>query len=131
MHTGGALLGAPTQRSATVLYTRESKHQSKHQSKHATWGQRNCETRFLRSHGGNGDVPRDCRKMESSLPQSRAEDGELLAAKPCVSRAPPTRAVAPGLVPRLPALEEEQAHRRGRQTGTRRREMLRAEKKRR
>ena len=51
--------------------------------------------------------------------------------KVCVSRAPPTRAVAPGLVPRLPALEEAQEHSRGRRTGTRRREMLRAETKRR
>ena len=58
---------------------------------------------------------------------AHGQGGELLLAKSRVSRAPPTRAVAPGLVARLPALEDDQDHSRGRRTGTRRPEMLRAE----
>ena len=47
---------------------------------------------------------------------AHVQEGELLVAKPCVSRAPPTRAVAPGLVPRLPALVDDQEVRRACQT---------------
>ena len=66
------------------------------------------------------------RDVNAGATRTSSKERSLLA-NLCVSRAPPTRAVAPGLVPRLPALEEEQEHRRGRQTGTRRPEMLRAE----
>ena len=59
---------------------------------------------------------------------AHGQGGELLLAKSRVSRAPPTRAEAPGLVARLPALEDDQEHSRGRRTGTRRPEMLRAER---
>ena len=53
------------------------------------------------------------RAVAGRVPEERAAAGRL----GCVSRAPPTRAVAPGLV-RLPALEDDQERRRGCRTGT-------------
>ena len=66
------------------------------------------------------------RDVNAGAARTSRKESSLLA-KSSVSRAPPTRAVAPGLVARLPALEDDQEHSRGRRTGTRRPEMLRAE----